>query len=398
MQIWDSGSYSLIRGSHIEEEAVAGEIKITFRGKRIRGEWHLVRTRGDDWLLFKARDAYVRDGAYLVAPGVDLSLLRPVDTRPRRMRPKRTVQPFDSTDWVFELKLPGVAVRISACEEPKIVTPRNRNLTANFPQIADVLAGFRCTSALVDGVLVKQDLNGLPSKETTVEDLPEESDETWAVYVYDLVVWDDFDVCSLPLVAKKEILRSLVPDSRIVLFVDFLAADGTRVAAAARLYGAYALIAKRRNSRYTGGRSDAWRTVAREDENETPFPPLEIRCTNSSKVFWPETDRSSVVTEGELFDYYSAVSHLLVPHLIKRPVHLRRYPSGIHGKEFFQRHLPDTAPEWLEPMVVRGDESRYIPCGNRESLLYLANLGSIELHPWLSRACPIPVNLGGAGN
>jgi bifunctional non-homologous end joining protein LigD len=106
--------------------------------------------------------------------------------------------------------------------------------------------------------------------------------------------------------------------------------------------------------------------------------------TNLEKVYWPGEGR----TKGDLIAYYDAVSPWLLPHLKDRPLILKRFPDGIERPPFFQHDIKHPPPR-LKTVVVPeddGTEVRYALCQDRESLLWLANLGVIPLHPWLSRA------------
>jgi bifunctional non-homologous end joining protein LigD len=109
-------------------------------------------------------------------------------------------------------------------------------------------------------------------------------------------------------------------------------------------------------------------------------PPL----TNLDKVFWPREG----FTKGDLVAYYREVAPVLLPYLRDRPQSLHRHPNGITGKSFFQKDVGGMAPDWVEtaPVESRGGETiSYLVCQDEETLLYLANLGCIELNPWLSR-------------
>jgi len=102
------------------------------------------------------------------------------------------------------------------------------------------------------------------------------------------------------------------------------------------------------------------------------------------KIYWPGTD----ITKGDLVAHYEAIAGYLIPHLEGRPVHMHRFPGGIDGKHFYQRHAPAHLPDWIDTVVIEsGDDSEhFVMCNNRESLLYLINLGSIDLHPSMARA------------
>ncbi len=113
-------------------------------------------------------------------------------------------------------------------------------------------------------------------------------------------------------------------------------------------------------------------------------PVREVPFTNLDKVFWPERGH----TKGDLIEYYRAVSEWLLPYLHDRPLVLTRYPDGIDGKSFFQKNAPEWAPDWISTLKLWSEDSEreieYFVCNDLESLLYVANLGTIPLHIWSS--------------
>lgn len=112
-----------------------------------------------------------------------------------------------------------------------------------------------------------------------------------------------------------------------------------------------------------------------------------VRLTNISKVYWP----GEGITKGDLLDHYLRVSRWLVPHLAGRPMILKRYPNGIDRPFFFQHNAPDNVPPWMPIAELgRGEAStetnRYLMVDDPLALLWVANLGCIDLNPWQSRA------------
>ena len=105
----------------------------------------------------------------------------------------------------------------------------------------------------------------------------------------------------------------------------------------------------------------------------------------STKVFWPEEG----YTKGDLIEYYRAISPWLLPYLKDRPLVMTRYPDGIAGKSFFQKDAPNFAPDWIRLERIWSEHAEreidYFVCDDLETLLYVANLGSIPLHVWASR-------------
>ncbi|HEX6252382.1 MAG TPA: DNA ligase D [Gemmatimonadaceae bacterium] len=110
-----------------------------------------------------------------------------------------------------------------------------------------------------------------------------------------------------------------------------------------------------------------------------------IPFSNPDKIYWP----AERYTKGDLIEYYRAVSRWILPYLKDRPLVMTRFPDGIEGKSFYQKDAPEFAPSWLRTVPVWSEETqreiRYFVCDDLESLLYVANLGSIPLHIWGSR-------------
>ena len=104
-----------------------------------------------------------------------------------------------------------------------------------------------------------------------------------------------------------------------------------------------------------------------------------VALTNQDKLFFP----ADGVTKGDLFAYYQAVAPVVVPHLKDRPFTMLRYPDGIEGKSFFQKDAPDHAPDWIR--TFRHEGIRYALVNDVDSLLWMINMGCIDLHPWLAR-------------
>ncbi len=117
--------------------------------------------------------------------------------------------------------------------------------------------------------------------------------------------------------------------------------------------------------------------------------PESSNLTNLDKVFWPATAEHLELKKRDLIGYYEKISKYIAPHLQDRPLSLSRYPDGISGKSFFQKDWNQAAPDFVKTVQVfseaRNDIINHIICNNHETLLWLANLGCIEMHPWYSR-------------
>ena len=126
------------------------------------------------------------------------------------------------------------------------------------------------------------------------------------------------------------------------------------------------------------------RASARPAPLATSSGTVRAPITHADKVYWPDDG----ITKGQLAAYYEAVAPYVLPYLKDRPESLHRFPHGITGTHFYQKNLEDT-PSWVRHVTIHSEsENRdlhYAVCDDLDTLMYLVNLGSIELHPWSSR-------------
>ncbi len=109
----------------------------------------------------------------------------------------------------------------------------------------------------------------------------------------------------------------------------------------------------------------------------------ELKFSNLSKIYWPKEK----YTKRDIINYYYQVAPFILPYLYNRPQSLNRYPNGITGESFYQKDVSGKAPDWIKqfPYHTSDDKDKNFMVGTDESsLLYMANLGCIEMHPWNS--------------
>ncbi|MDD5457039.1 MAG: DNA ligase D [Candidatus Margulisbacteria bacterium] len=111
-----------------------------------------------------------------------------------------------------------------------------------------------------------------------------------------------------------------------------------------------------------------------------------IKLSHLNKLYWPKEK----YTKKMLLEYYESMAEVILPYLQDRPQSLKRYPEGIEGESFFQKNMGKIAPKWIKTVTVPShhDEApvRYMLCQNEAALLYMVNLGCIDLNIWNSRA------------
>jgi bifunctional non-homologous end joining protein LigD len=109
-----------------------------------------------------------------------------------------------------------------------------------------------------------------------------------------------------------------------------------------------------------------------------------LRLSNLDKVLYPATG----FTKGQVIDYYTRAAPYVLPHLRGRALTLRRYPNGVEAPHFFEKQRPSHAPEWVRSQAITaGDRDiDFVLCDDLPTLVWLANLADLELHPSLALA------------
>jgi bifunctional non-homologous end joining protein LigD len=110
-----------------------------------------------------------------------------------------------------------------------------------------------------------------------------------------------------------------------------------------------------------------------------------VKLSNPDKVFWPEEG----YTKRDVIDYYREIAPFILPYLKGRPESLHRHPNGVEGDAFFQKNVDHLTPDWVHTVTIlsesEGKNAVYLVCEDEATLVYMANLGCIEINPWHSR-------------
>jgi bifunctional non-homologous end joining protein LigD len=402
MTIWDRGHFALTKITEWDAAMAAGELKILLFGRRLRGEWHLVRTQQGPgtWLLFKSRDRYAgpsRDSALGIdlaaAPAAPAAIAGP----PMHWQGERPAR--HDPDWLFELAFRGQ--RTFAHHGPEGTSLADFTGPAAAPLLAGLRA-LRCERAVLDGIVVANAADGRPDGDALRQARAAGDGSRLAYYAFDLLQWEEFDLRPLPLCERKAALRTLIPEQGPIQFVDHVAGDAAALLHAVRAAGLPAAIGKRAQSPYVHGPSPDWQRLVAMS-GDTPANPsanasdaagaatataptasaTRWQPSNLGKVYWP----AEGYTKGDLLAYYAAVAEALLPHLQGRPLHLNRFPDGIDGKSFYQREVKEGSPAWVRTVPIPHDGTMVLHhvVEDLDTLLHVVNLGSIDLHPWLSR-------------
>ncbi|MEA3245464.1 MAG: DNA ligase D [Gemmatimonadota bacterium] len=299
--VWDRGEWLPLEDWR--EGLVKGKLLFEFRGYKLRGKWTLVKIKKSekDWLLIKERDQYMRSPGTdfpeeSVLSGLTVEEVKEGHTReaalaeaaeqagatkgdvdPRAIEPM-LAEPaevaFTREGWLFELKLDGYRLIAAKQHGEALLLTRNGNdYTHVFPEVARAVKAIPLDDCVVDGEVVVMDAEGKPSfarlqkrgrlgspieiKSAAVE-LPA------TFFAFDILAFDGFDLRSLPLSARKQLLQRALPKLGAVRVLDHVETQGEQFLKGVTDLGLEGIIAKRADSKYRGGRSDAWQKIKAE--------------------------------------------------------------------------------------------------------------------------------------
>jgi bifunctional non-homologous end joining protein LigD len=307
MIVWDRGHWVPIEDPH--EGLEKGKLLFELRGHKLHGNWTLVKTRQapNSWLLIKERDAYmdpeastegypddsiysgltVEDFPHADAHAEELAAhLAELDAKEATLRAadvglmlaSSQEKPFSREGWVFELKLDGYRLLAERTgSEPHLRSRAGHDLTATFPEIARAVRGLPYEGLILDGEVVVNDSEGKPSfsrlqkrgRILNKDDALRSSVELPAVFhAFDVLALEGFDLRSLPLLERKEILRSILPTVGPIRYTDHLEEKGDVLYEHVQRMGLEGIVGKKADAPYRGGRSKSWvkvRTVQVDD-------------------------------------------------------------------------------------------------------------------------------------
>lgn len=308
MIVWDQGRW--IPDGDPHDAYARGRLTFTLDGARLKGKWHLVRTRGkpgqrsEQWLLLKSDDEAARtpDGPDILeqettslksgrtieelAAQCDIRIDHAERAKVAKARPQKArvsvvdgakegvlptfVEPAlaklvesapRGSEWLHEIKFDGyrMQARIDG-SEVQLLTRKGLDWTAKFKPVAQALKDLKIPSALLDGEIVVEDEAGVSSFSALQQELKGKG-ERFVYYVFDLLYLDGKDLRKATLADRKAALRLLfddLPPGGAIRFSDHLEEDGATLVRHACRMGLEGIISKRADQPYRSGRGNDW--------------------------------------------------------------------------------------------------------------------------------------------
>jgi bifunctional non-homologous end joining protein LigD len=307
--VWDRGTYTLAEGDDPGDEIAHGKIKFVLHGKKLNGEFTLVKIKqregehGEPWLLIKDRDAYadarydpaehpksVKSGKTLddvaADPRAKTWQSKPSArhaTAPRRhssakrdplprlksvMLATLASGPFDDPQWLFEIKWDGYRAICTVNDkgEFSLVSRNGLDMLHRFPDLRELRNAFASVPIIVDGEIVSLDKQGRSEFQRLQESQKKPAGLTYAAF--DLIYADGKDLRSTPLEERKSLLERLIRDDVLVLYSKHVIGRGEELFESARKRKLEGIIAKKRSSTYQERRSRDWLKIKTHYEQE----------------------------------------------------------------------------------------------------------------------------------
>jgi bifunctional non-homologous end joining protein LigD len=581
--VWDSGVYfpdetktssskDREKAQNILREGLEkGKIAFTLQGFKLKGSWALVRMKNSpkNWLLIKHKDEFAGPGSDILAEESSVNSGRTIEeikrtgggetansvvldkvegakalTFPSSIPPMLATmidKPFNNSKWIFEPKLDGYRTLAFIRDgQARLFSRNGLEVTSQYPFLTGDLANQPASELILDGEMVALDAGGRSCfqclQEHSKQTVQKKPAASILYYVFDVLYLNGYDLRSVPLMGRKNILSAILLISKHVRSVEYIETEGESLYEAAIGNGLEGILAKQKDSLYeVGQRSKNWLKIKSiqsdefliggytqgtgnrektfgslllgtpdnngtlvfaghvgtgfDDETlielkdrldrlkskasyfrDTPPPnapttwvkpevvaeikfaektvegylrqpvflrlredksPSEIRfnstdsleklnpsqpgsalksiieqlkstddsyklqvegydlnISNPDKLLWPPADNQPGLTKRDLLTYLARVSTFILPHLKDRPITLTRFPNGITGEHFFQKHIDTPVPGFVNTVSLSEhspDSRDYFVCNNLATLLWLGQLGNIDIHSWFSR-------------
>lgn len=427
--IFDEGTYEAISGGSDEKELkkglYSGNLKFKLHGKILKGEFALVKIKDNEensWLLIKHRDEYAVDQKFDSESLVPEAVKREGIERKKKSRrakalaetePERPTYSFQpvspapagfvpqGNNWLFEEKLTGHRVLARTGKDGWLLDEDQLDISDRYPALAETLRGVRDT-AVIDGVITQANT------------------KSPVLHAFDMIELNEHDISTLELNKRKDLLNAFLKGIKSSRVVYHSHVQGSIESALPQLRKEKwkAMIIKDVSAVY-GEPADAsvWKEITatkmkdqkadvqdappatskkkkagnsgtpdrKADEKEEKFGKKTVKLTHLDKLYW----KKEKISKGELLDYYREVAPYLLPYLKDRPLSLNRHPNGIDAPGFFQKDLDvEQIPSWIKyaPLYSESNDKNidYLICNDLPTLLWMVNLGCIEINPWLS--------------
>jgi bifunctional non-homologous end joining protein LigD len=392
--VWDEGFYELADAHGKEEKTQhkellnginAGKLHFVLHGKKLKGEYALVKTHGRDenaWLLFKVKDKYVSKEDITLKDKSVISkrtLAQIEKTKTKFYEAKRVKEsgsrakfpvkvspmlatlvdkPFDKEGWQYEIKWDGYRV-VAFCNKSKVAlkSRNDKSLNEKFYPVYKAVQDWKI-NAVVDGEVVVLDENG-KSNFGALQNWRSDADGELYFYVFDILWLNGKDLMQIPLSERRNLLKPMIPENSIIRISENFEVNGIEFFETAKKMGLEGIIAKKSDSTYSpGNRSKEWLKVKANKRQEMVIGGY-TKNDDSSKSFSSLLlgvfEKGKLVYAGKVGTGFNDKQQIEMlkqfkPYLADSPP-FKELPD-INKRSRFRPNPPHANAMWMKPALV----------------------------------------------
>src|ERR687897_94093 len=384
--VWDTGTFS--SEQEISDQFEKGKINFSLFGQKLRGKFTLVRIRSrggeeNQWLLMKSSDGLESEE--------DLTI-----SRPESVLTGKTIENLKDNEDIKERRTKSSSVAQATksksardlegsfkiqTSEAQGVFANNFSKLTNKRQREDFVTKIKpMLSTLVDKPFDKLDEVYTKLKAMRIEKCP-----------IDHVPYTNRDPIWIRPELVAEIKFSDWTEEKIMRAPIFLRFREDKAPTDCLIEGEKPTQKVLEEPVKEGKPKEPKEEDSENEPAKNDNDSYSSSFSNLDKVFWDKTSTHPQLTKKDLIKYYDNISSYILPYLKDRPLSLSRYPNGIKGKSFYHNNLDqENKSPYVQSAKIysesrKGNKINYTECNNKETLLWLANLACIEMHPWYSR-------------
>ena len=313
-------------------------------------------------------------------------------------------------EWAHEIKFDGY--RILAFKEKgkvRLMSRNNNDWTDKFSNIAHKIEEVSLKNIILDGEVVILDKDQKSNFQMLQKAIG--TDKPFVYYIFDLLYYDKYNLMKQPLIERKKILKQILDNStnNILRYSNHIIGRGHDVFKNVCDMGLEGIVSKNLQSSYAEKRTKNWlkvkcvkglrtdkpeKKITREKEadidqlsesqNQKLDKKVELpfKLTHPDKILYPE----SKITKLDLAKYFDEIQEWILPYVVNRPLTLVRCPENYH-ECFYQKHTNKSTPKTLYGIKIREKDKteNCIYIKDREGLMAIVQMSTLEIHPWGSR-------------
>lgn len=305
VEIWDKGTWEP-DDANPNAAYKKGHLSFTLKGRKCKGRWALTRINNNDktWLLIKKSDTYAKTRQELAFKEGKSAVF------PKKLKPELCTLvaelPANNNEWLYEIKFDGYRLLVlKQNNKVNIYTRNGHNWTSKFGSIVRE-AKYLPDNIAIDGEVVVLDDKQHSNFQMLQNSIKNQDDQSFIYYAFDIIYLDKYNLSSLPLIKRKEVLKEKLAalPNKVIRYSDHVIGSGKKLLAQACKMGLEGLVAKKVDSTYMQKRSKDWLKIKCSQRQEFIIvgytPPQGSRQGFGSLVLGTYNNKKELVCNGNV--------------------------------------------------------------------------------------------------